>query len=216
MAVLCSGGIDSIVLVADLASTGPVQPLYVASGFTWESSELAGLQRVLTVLPQARSIHPLAVLTMPVDDLYPPDHWAFAGTPPAYDTPDGDVYLPGRNVALIGKAGTYCALHAISRVCLAPLAGNPFPDATPDFFAAMSRALSMGLDAPLTVDAPYRELFKADVIRRGHALGVPLELTVSCMKPHEFTHCGACSKCRERREAFADAGVPDPTSYAHG
>ena len=55
---------------------------------------------------------------------------------------------------------------------------------------------------------------KSDVIRLGVELGVPLELTLSCMNPRNGLHCGQCSKCRERRDAFNDAGVADPTAYA--
>ena len=55
---------------------------------------------------------------------------------------------------------------------------------------------------------------KSDVIRLGIELGVPLALTLSCMNPQNGLHCGQCSKCRERRDGFADAGVVDPTRYA--
>src|SRR5207244_6680517 len=99
------------------------------------------------------------------------------------------------------------------RLLVGTLAGNPFPDATPDFLTAMSRALSLGLDAQLTIQAPFSALHKADVIRRGIELGVPLELTLSCMQPKDGLHCGRCSKCRERRDAFHEAGVQDPTPY---
>ena len=85
---------------------------------------------------------------------------------------------------------------------LGPLAGNPFPDATPAFFDAMARALSLGLAWPIAIEAPLAALHKADVIARGAALGVPLELTLSCMQPVDGLHCGRCSKCRERRDAF--------------
>jgi 7-cyano-7-deazaguanine synthase len=57
------------------------------------------------------------------------------------------------------------------------------------------------------------------VIKRGVELGVPFELTLSCMNPVITTalpqHCGLCSKCRERRDAFAAAGVSDPSTYAN-
>lgn len=212
-AVLCSGGLDSLVLAADLACTADVQPIYVVSGFAWEEAELGVVGRALTALPQADAIRSLAVLQMPVSDIYPPDHWALTGTPPAYDTPDEDVYLLGRNVALLGKAAVFCALHGIHRICLAPLAGNPFPDATPGFFERMASALSTGLGVPVRIDAPYREHSKADVVRHGQALGVPLHLTVSCLNPEGLHHCGACSKCRERHDAFVTAGVADPTTY---
>jgi 7-cyano-7-deazaguanine synthase len=56
-------------------------------------------------------------------------------------------------------------------------------------------------------------MHKSDVIRLGVRLGVPLELTLSCMQPEDERHCGRCSKCRERRDAFRDAGIVDPTPY---
>ena len=59
--------------------------------------------------PPYASLAPLARLTFPAADLYPPTHWAIVGTPPAFDTPDEDVYLTGRNVMLLSKAGIHCA-----------------------------------------------------------------------------------------------------------
>ena len=52
-------------------------------------------------------------------------------------------------------------------------------------------------------------MHKSDVIRLGVELGVPLELTLSCMNPRQGLHCGQCSKCRERRDAFHEAGIDD-------
>jgi 7-cyano-7-deazaguanine synthase len=123
------------------------------------------------------------------------------------------VYLAGRNVILLSKAAVFCARERIARLVLGPLAGNPFPDATPAFFGAMSHALSLGLAHEIAIAAPFASLHKADVIARGIAFGVPLELTLSCMRPSEGLHCGACSKCRERHDAFVEAGVEDPTTY---
>jgi 7-cyano-7-deazaguanine synthase len=208
--VLCSGGLDSIVLLAWAAQQAPAQPVYVRSGLAWESQEIATLQRMLQASARVR---PLVTLDFDVRDLYPPSHWALRGTPPAYDTPDEDVYLAGRNVLLLSKAGIFAASRGIKTILLGPLAGNPFPDATPQFFRAMSVALSLGLADTLAIEAPFTTLHKADVIRLGTVLGVPLGATLSCMNPREGLHCGVCSKCRERRDAFAEAGVEDPTVY---
>jgi 7-cyano-7-deazaguanine synthase len=212
--VLLSAGLDSAVLAASEARTSRVHPIYVSTGLAWESGELAVLERLLAVPPFAGKLAPLARLTFTVEDLYPASHWALRGEPPAFDTPDEDVYLTGRNIALLSKAAIYCAQHKLDRIALGPLAGNPFPDATPAFFEAMGRALSLGLDRPITIATPFADLEKSDVIRLGAELGVPMELTLSCMNPQGGLHCGRCSKCRERRDAFAEAGVEDPTRYA--
>jgi 7-cyano-7-deazaguanine synthase len=147
-------------------------------------------------------------------DVYPATHWAVTGHPPAYDTPDEDVYLEGRNIVLISKAAVLCARLKIERIVLGPLAGNHFPDATPEFFDTMARAMSLGLDRPFAIAAPFTSMHKEDVVRLGVELGVPLEATLSCMNPQGDVHCGLCSKCRERIDAFREAGVEDRTTYA--
>ena len=184
-AVLFSAGLDSAVLVADEAQRGRVHPLYVSVGLAWEPAELATARRLLSEPPYGGQVHPLQPLRFTMEDVYPPTHWAIRGTPPAYDTPDEDVYLTGRNLVLLSKAGTWCAEHEVSRIVLGPLAGNPFPDARPAFFAAMAEALSLGLDWAIDIAAPYRDLHKEQVIQRGVELGVPFALTLSCMRPIE-------------------------------
>src|ERR1043165_2916190 len=204
VAILLAAGRGSAVLAAYEARSGAVQPIYVSTGLAWEAVELAALDRLLTTKPYA-SLAPLATLTFTVRDLYPPTHWALRGEPPAFDTPDEDVYLTGRNIILITKASIYCAQHRIGRIALGPLAGNPFPDATPEFFASMAHALSLGLAHDLRIDTPFADKEKSDVIRLGVDLHVPLELTLSCMNPRVrpgsagrravIEHCGVCSKC---------------------
>jgi 7-cyano-7-deazaguanine synthase len=224
-AVLFSGGLDSAVLLADalgaeasakaaLADGGPVTAIYISVGFAWEAEERAMAARLFARPPFAGKLDRLAELQFDMTDVFPPTHWAVRGEPPAFDTPDEDVYLHGRNAILLSKAAVYMATSpGRLALLLGTLAGNPFPDATPEFFAAMSRALSLGLDAEISIEAPFAALHKAEVIKRGIALGVPLELTLSCMQPRDGLHCGTCSKCRERRDAFHAAGVTDPTSY---
>jgi 7-cyano-7-deazaguanine synthase len=211
-AVLFSAGLDSAVLAAAEARHGEVHPVYVNVGLAWEANEMAMVDALLATPPYA-SLAPLACLSFPATDLYPPAHWAIVGTPPGFDTPDEDVYLTGRNVMLLSKVGIHCAQKKISRIAIGPLAGNPFPDATPEFFASMARTLSLGLAHDLTIDAPLAHMHKSDVVRLGLELNVPLELTLSCMNPDQGRHCGQCSKCRERRDAFLEIGAADPTEY---
>ena len=202
-AVLFSGGLDSAVLLAsELTRHQPVWPIHVRAGLAWENAERRAIDRLLTSPPFAGHALTLTTLTVDMRDVYPASHWAVTGTPPAYDTPDEDVYLDGRNVVLTSKAAVFCARHGVSRLVLGPLAGNPFPDARPEFFAAMSRALSLGLDHPIEIDAPFLAMSKEEVIALGRRLRVPIELTLSCMNPTGDAPCGRCSKCRERDDAL--------------
>ena len=199
-----SGGLDSTVLLADeLAQGRAVQPVHVRCGLVWEAAEARSMARLLTESPLAGRSGPVITLSIDIRDLYGADHWAVSGHPPPFDTPDEAVYLVGRNVLLISKAAVLCKRLGISRLLLGSLAGNPFPDATPEFLAAMARACSLGLNHQLEIAAPYLTRNKQSVAQRGVELGVPLHLTLSCMNPTaDDGHCGACSKCRERQGAL--------------
>ena len=210
-------------LLADAAAASragrqaPVVALYVSVGFAWEPEERRVAAELIATAPFA-GLAGFVELSFDMRDVFPATHWAVRGTPPAYDTPDEDVFIDGRNVILLSKAAVYMAAAVRPRpeavtLLIGPLAGNPFPDATPEFFAATAQALSLGLGMPIEVEAPLVAMRKADVIRRGQELGVPLELSLSCMNPKDGAHCGGCSKCRERRDAFSEAGVADPTIY---
>ena len=217
-AVLISGGLDSAVLLARELEGSPegseyvqrgVQPIYVRAGMAWEDAEARAIERLLAAPPFVGRVAPVITLTVDMREVYPPAHWAVTGTPPGYDTPDEDVYLEGRNIVLISKAAVLCARLKINRLALGPLAGNPFPDATSEFFDAMSHALSLGLARPLRIVAPFSMMHKEDVIQLGRRLGVPLERTLSCMNPQALGNddapCGRCSKCRERDVAFSNS-----------
>jgi 7-cyano-7-deazaguanine synthase len=217
-AVLFSGGLDSAVLLAlELREAGPharVHPIHVRAGLAWEPAEARTIDRLLAVPPFSGATESIATVDVDMRDVYPRTHWAVEGHPPAYDTPDEDVYLEGRNIILISKAAVLCARLGVSRLALGPLMGNPFPDATPEFFEAMARAMSLGLARPLTIATPLVQLHKEDVVSLGIELHVPLDVTLSCMNPAPGDlHCGQCSKCRERHDAFLAAGVADTTKY---
>jgi 7-cyano-7-deazaguanine synthase len=216
-AVLFSAGLDSAVLLACAVRENPgtsIQPIYVNAGLAWEAEERAVADRLLRSGVYGREVLDLTILTVDMRDVYPPTHWAVRGEPPAYDTPDEDVFIEGRNIVLLSKTAILMARRGITRVLLGPLAGNPFPDATSQFFEAMAGALSIGLATPISIEAPFARLHKSDVIRLGREIGIPFELTLSCMQSRNGVHCGRCSKCRERIEAFTQAGVSDPTAYA--
>ena len=132
-AVLLSGGLDSAVLLAEEAARDEVQPVYVSVGLAWEAAERAIVEQFLAAAVFSHRVRPLASLSVDMRDVYAATHWAVVGHPPAYHTPDEDVYLPGRNVILLGKAGIYCAAAQLDRLVLGTLEHNPFPDATAEF-----------------------------------------------------------------------------------
>lgn len=220
--VLLSGGLDSAVLLAAEAVRRETQPVYIRAGLAWEEAEQSVTARLLGSGRLRGVVRPLVSLSVDMTDAYGATHWSIQGHPPEYHTPDEDVYLPGRNVILLAKAAVYGAAVDADRIVLGTLGHNPFPDATPQFREALGRALTLGLAHPMTIEAPFADISKAEVVRRGIALGVPFDLTLSCMNPgvpgpgQEASlprHCGACSKCRERHDAFLEAGLSDPTDY---
>ncbi len=213
-AVLASGGLDSAILVGELVRQGrPVQPIYVRFGLVWEAVEEAHLRRFLDTLP-TDSVGPLLTLDFPIADVYEA-HWSLSarGIPDA-DSPDDAVYLPGRNLLLLAKAIVWCALHDVTVVNLGTLKGNPFADASREFFAAVEQVAHVGLGSPIEIATPFAGLTKADVLQLGRDL--QLQHTFSCIDPQGSRHCGRCNKCAERRRAFADLSIEDLTPYADG
>jgi len=209
--VLASGGLDSSVMLAELAKRGRhVFPVYIRAGLKWEKNELPVLRRYLEALGFGR-IEPVAVLTMPFDDVAR-EHWSVTGKRvPGYGAAISSNYIPGRNLGLLAKAAIFCARNRIGEIAIAPLRDNPFPDARREFFRAFERSASLGLAMNLRVRFPFGELTKAQVIRRGAKF--PLALTLSCARPSGSRHCGACTKCAERIAGFRIAGIEDPTRY---
>ena len=133
IAVLASGGLDSSVLLADLARSHEVFPIYIQAGLAWEALEQKALDDYLGALENP-NIRPVKVLDLPVRSLYG-NHWSTTGEAvPNAEAPDIDVYLPGRNVLLLGLGGVWCALNGVPQIAIGSLDGNPFPDATPQFF----------------------------------------------------------------------------------
>jgi 7-cyano-7-deazaguanine synthase len=211
--VLASGGVDSAVLVANQAAQGHVvQPMYIRFGLAWEQVEEAHLRHFLGRLRGQGEVRPLVALELPISDVYE-THWSVSGAgAPDATTPDEAVYLPGRNLLLLAKTAVWCALHAVGRVALGTLQGNPFADASAGFFSGFADLASFALSQPLEVVTPFSALTKAEVLSLGR--GLPLEHTFSCIAPAATEHCGTCNKCAERHKAFAEAGIEDRTTYS--
>lgn len=212
LAVLASGGLDSSVMLAELARGGrEVFPVYVRAGLMWERHELGALRSYIRHL-KMRSIHAVSVLQLPMGDVAG-GHWSMTGRKvPGYRAAVSSNYILGRNLSLLAKAAIFCAYNRIGEIAMAPLESNPFPDARPKFFRTLERAIDLGLGLKLTILTPYVGMTKGEVIRRGANL--PLRFTVTCARPEGITHCGRCTKCAERIEGFREAGVADPTEYA--
>jgi 7-cyano-7-deazaguanine synthase len=87
-----------------------------------------------------------------------------------------------------------------------------YPDCREEFVKNMSAAIAAGTYAGITIDAPYTNISKADIARRGKMLGIDYAQTWSCYKGGKI-HCGKCATCLERKAALAEAGVEDTTEY---
>jgi 7-cyano-7-deazaguanine synthase len=127
--------------------------------------------------------------------------------------------VPNRNAIMLSVAVGVAVARGASAVATAVHAGDHpvYPDCRPAFIEAAEREARIAnegfIDDAFRVLAPFLELPKDEIVRRGAVLGVPFEQTWSCYVGGE-THCGRCGTCVERREAFDLAGVDDPTSYA--
>ncbi len=214
IAVLFSGGLDSAILLGQQLQAGrQVWPLFVDCQWIWQPAELLAARQFLAAIAQP-ALQPLIVLQMPLADLYA-NHWSITGQAvPTAAEPDANVYLPGHNPLLLIKAQIWCRLHGVGQLALGTLSSNPFADATDGFFRQFESAMDTAIEGHVELVRPLGHFDKITVMRSGKHL--PLELTFSCLAPSPTGHCGACNKCEERRRAFRQAHLPDPTIYATG
>lgn len=122
--------------------------------------------------------------------------------------------VPFRNGIMLAVACGLAESNGLRFVMIANHGGDHaiYPDCRAPFIDAMSQAMRHGTYDGITIFAPYTNISKADIARRGKKLGVDYALTYSCYKGRE-KHCGRCGTCVERKEALADAGIEDPTAY---
>lgn len=148
-------------------------------------------------------------------------------TDPSIDVPDKPgsgipvTYVPARNTVFLsvalGWAETLGAQHIFIGANAVDYSG--YPDCRPVFIRAFEQLANVATKAgvegrPFHIHAPLIQLSKAEIIRRGTALGINFALTLSCYDPGpEGEACGVCESCRLRAQGFRDAGVEDPTRY---
>lgn len=122
--------------------------------------------------------------------------------------------VPFRNGIMLAVAAGYAEANNLTTLMLASHFGDHaiYPDCRESFSKAISEAIRLGTYAGITVEAPYSKITKDEIAKRGALLGVDYSKTWSCYKGGE-KHCGKCGTCVERKEAFALAGLNDPTEY---
>ena len=131
------------------------------------------------------------------------------------------TYVPARNTILLSLALALAETLGAGAIGIGVNAVDysGYPDCRPEYlvaFQCLTRlATRAGVESGKGVEmlAPLIGLSKADIIRRGAALGVPFDLTHSCYDPIGDLACGRCESCRIRCEGFAAAEVRDPTRY---
>ncbi|KIN89879.1 7-cyano-7-deazaguanine synthase QueC [Thauera sp. SWB20] len=217
--VLLSGGLDSATCLAIARDMGfETYALSVAYGQR-HAAELAASKRVAQALG-AREHRTASV-----------ELGQFGGsalTDPGIAVPlDQDntgipvTYVPARNTVMLSIALAWAEVLGANDIFVGVNAVDysGYPDCRPVFIEAfehMARlATKVGVEgAQLRIHAPLIELSKADIIRRGTALGVDYGLTVTCYQADDDGRaCGRCEACRLRAAGFKAAGVPDPTPY---
>lgn len=135
------------------------------------------------------------------------------------------TYVPARNTVFLAIALGYAETLHTGDIFIGvnALDYSGYPDCRPEFVAAFERlaqlATADGVSGRVQyhVHAPLVHWTKAEIIRRGVALGVDYAQTHSCYDPApDGGACGRCDSCQLRRRGFLEAHVPDPTRYAHG
>jgi 7-cyano-7-deazaguanine synthase len=131
------------------------------------------------------------------------------------------TYVPARNTILLSLALAYAEVIRADAIFTGVNAVDysGYPDCRPEYLAAFEVMANLATKRavegfPIAVRSPIVRLGKADIVRRGHELGVDFALTVSCYDADsQGLACGRCDACRLRREGFAAAGIVDPTRY---
>lgn len=210
--IVVSGGMDSITLLheyADRIALG-VSFDYGANHnareipFARLHCERLGIRHIVIPLAFMKEYFKSSLLSG--GEAIPEGHYA--------DENMKSTVVPFRNGIMLSIACGIAESNELKRVLIANHGGDHaiYPDCRPGFVKAMSAATKAGTYPGIEVLAPYTDLTKTDIARRGKQLGIDYAETWSCYKGGE-RHCGKCGTCVERREALRDAGIDDTTEY---
>ena len=122
--------------------------------------------------------------------------------------------VPFRNGIMLSVAAGFAESNGCDVLVLGNHSGDHaiYPDCRPEFIKGIKEAIYQGTEKHIEVVSPFCNISKTDIVKLGSNLGVDFSLTYSCYKGKE-KHCGKCGTCQERKEAFEQAGVIDPTIY---
>lgn len=122
--------------------------------------------------------------------------------------------VPFRNAVFLSVACGFAESVGADALVIGAHGGDHaiYPDCREEFMAAMGEAMRLGTYAGVRLLRPFIALSKGGIAAEGDRLGVDFSRTWSCYKGGAW-HCGRCGTCVERREAFLEAGVADPTDY---
>jgi len=124
------------------------------------------------------------------------------------------IIVPFRNAIFLSTSVAFAVSVGADKIFYgAQGSDEPFyPDCRKEFYQAFEKAARLGTCKEITINAPFSDMRKSDVIKAGIELQVPFEQTWSCYLDHS-KHCGKCESCVNRKKAFVEAGVADPTEY---
>ena len=217
---LVSGGLDSFVSAAMARARG-FRLLALSIDYNQRHRvELAAARRIAASLGAERHV------------VLPLDLSQFGGSALTDDiaVPKGGVepgipitYVPARNTIFLSLALGWAEAAGARDLFIGvnALDYSGYPDCRPEFIAGFEALAELATKAGVEgsafrIQAPLQHMTKADIVREGGALGLDMGLSWSCYDPTpEAKHCGACDSCRLRHKGFVDAGVADPTVYAH-
>ena len=124
------------------------------------------------------------------------------------------IIVPFRNAIFLSAAVAYAVTVKAKKIFYgAQGSDEPFyPDCRRKFYEAFEKAAQLGTCEDITIQAPFSNRTKAQLIKEGAKLGVPFELTWSCYLDGN-KHCGKCESCINRKKAFQEANIADSAKY---